>query len=152
MMQAYYDISRKDKFQDYFGHLWVGVHPTPLQGKFQVLFFDEALIPSYLERSARESNFYITSFVKDLMKGNIESCMVRTQAFFASIPNDLDTKTEKHYQTIFYLIFKLMGQYIDTEVKSAIGRADVVVKLQDTIYVFEFKIDGTADEALAQII
>ncbi len=113
--------------------------------------FLEALIPSYLERPARESNFYITSFVKDLMKGDIESCMVRTQAFFASIPNDLDNKTEKHYQTIFYLIFKLMGQYIDTEVKSAIGRADVVVKLQDTIYVFEFKIDGTADEALAQI-
>jgi hypothetical protein len=37
------------------------------------------------------------------------------------------------------------------EVKSAIGRADVVLKLSDAIYVFEFKIDGTPDEALAQI-
>ena len=44
-----------------------------------------------------------------------------------------------------------MGQYVDAEVKSAIGRADVVVKTKDTIYVFEFKFDGTPEEALAQI-
>ena len=37
------------------------------------------------------------------------------------------------------------------EVDTAIGRADAVVKLQDTIYVFEFKVDGTPEEALAQI-
>ena len=40
---------------------------------------------------------------------------------------------------------------MDTEVKSAIGRADVVVKMKDAIYVFEFKFDGTPEEALAQI-
>lgn len=113
--------------------------------------FLETLIPSYLNQPTRESNFYIVTFLRDLMKGDIESCMLRTQAFFASIPNDLENKTEKHYQTIFYLIFRLMGQYVDTEVKSATGRADVVVKLQDAIYVFEFKMDGSAAEALAQI-
>ena len=91
------------------------------------------------------------SFAQDLMKGDVEQCMVRTQSFFASIPYDLENNSEKHYQTVFYLIFRLMGQYVDTEVKSAIGRADVVVKLQDAVYVFEFKVDGTASEALAQI-
>ena len=45
-----------------------------------------------------------------------------------------------------------MGQYVDVEVKNAIGRADVVIKMPDAIYVFEFKIDGTPEEALAQII
>lgn len=113
--------------------------------------FLETLIPSYLNQPARESNFYIVTFLKDLMKGDVEACMLRTQAFFASIPHDLENKTEKHYQTIFYLIFRLMGQYVDTEVKSATGRADVVVKMQDAIYVFEFKMDGSAAEALAQI-
>lgn len=113
--------------------------------------FLEALIPSYLNQPTRESNFYVISFLKDLMKGDVESCMIRTRSFFASIPNDLENKTEKHYQTIFYLLFKLMGQYVETEVKSAVGRSDVVVKLQDAIYVFEFKMDGTAEEALAQI-
>ena len=63
----------------------------------------------------------------------------------------MENKTEKHYQTIFYLIYRLMGQYVDTEVKSSVGRADVVVKMQDAVYVFEFKMDGTAAEALAQI-
>ena len=44
-----------------------------------------------------------------------------------------------------------MGQYVDAEVKSAIGRSDVVVCLTNAVYVFEFKYDGTPDEALAQI-
>ena len=64
---------------------------------------------------------------------------------------DLENKTEKHYQTVFYLLFRLMGQYVDAEVKSAVGRADVVVRMKDAVYVFEFKFDGTPEEALAQI-
>ena len=90
-------------------------------------------------------------FIRDLRKGDIESCLERTRSFFASIPYDLENKTEKHYQTIFYLLFRLMGQYVDAEVKSAVGRADVVVRLTDAVYVFEFKYDGTPEEALAQI-
>ena len=113
--------------------------------------FTEALLPRYVHRFPRENTFYIVSFLQDLMKGDIESCLERTRSFFASIPHDLENKTEKHYQTIFYLLFRLMGQYVDVEVKSAIGRADVVLKLADAIYVFEFKYDGTPDEALTQI-
>ena len=113
--------------------------------------FTEALLPRYVHRFPRENTFYIVSFLQDLMKGDIESCLERTRSFFASIPHDLENKTEKHYQTIFYLLFRLMGQYVDVEVKSAIGRADVVLKLTDAIYVFEFKFDGTPEEALAQI-
>ena len=113
--------------------------------------FTEALLPRYVHRFPRENTFYIVSFLQDLMKGDIESCLERTRSFFASIPHDLENKTEKHFQTIFYLLFRLMGQYVDVEVKSAIGRADVVLKLTDAIYVFEFKFDGTPDEALAQI-
>ena len=85
------------------------------------------------------------------MKGNLESCLERTRSFFAPIPNDLNNKEEKHYQTIFYLLFRLMGQYVDAEVRSAKGRADAVVKTKDRIYVFEFKLEGTVDEALKQI-
>lgn len=113
--------------------------------------FTEALLPNYVHRFPQDSTFYAVSFLRDLMKGDIESCLQRTRSYFASIPNDLGNKTEKHYQTIFYLLFRLMGQYVDVEVKSAVGRADVVVKLTDAIYVFEFKYDGTPEEALAQI-
>ena len=113
--------------------------------------FIENLLPTYVHRPREDNTFYVISFIRDLRKGDIESCLERTYSFFASIPHDLENKTEKHYQTIFYLLFRLMGQYVDVEVKSAIGRADVVLKLSDTIYVFEFKFDGTPEEALAQI-
>lgn len=113
--------------------------------------FISCLLPSFVQRSFEQNTFYIVNFVEDMLRGDIESCLERTRAFFASIPNDLENKTEKHYQTIFYLLFRLMGQYIDTEAKSAIGRADVVMKTAQAIYVMEFKLDGTADEAIDQI-
>ena len=113
--------------------------------------FVESLLPAYVHLPGENSTFYVVSFIRDLRKGDIESCLERTRAFFASIPNDLENKTEKHYQTIFYLLFRLMGQYVEAEVKSAVGRADAVVKMPDAVYVFEFKFDGTPDEALAQI-
>ena len=113
--------------------------------------FVESLLPAYVHLPGENNTFYVVSFIRDLRKGDIESCLERTRSFFASIPNDLENKTEKHYQTIFYLLFRLMGQYVETEVKTAVGRADAVVKLPDAVYVFEFKFDGTPEEALAQI-
>lgn len=113
--------------------------------------FIESLMPAYVHLPARENTFYVVSFIKDLRAGRLTECLERIRSFFASIPHDLENKQEKHYQTIFYLLFRLMGQYVDTEVKSAVGRADVVVKLQEAIYVFEFKVDGTPEEALEQI-
>ena len=60
---------------------------------------------------------------------------------------------EQNYQTAVYLIFKLMGQFIETEIHCAKGRADCIVHTKDTIYIFEFKLmsAGSADDAIAQI-
>jgi hypothetical protein len=112
------------------------------------------LLPAYAPESRiRSGEFAAARFVKDLLAGKLDDCMTRLQAFFASIPYDLSAKTERDYQTIFYLLFTLMGQYTQTEVKSANGRADAVVKTSDFIYVFEFKLDknDSAEAALAQI-
>jgi hypothetical protein len=75
------------------------------------------------------------------------------KAFFAGIPYELNNKEEKHYQTVFYLLFKLMGQFIEVEHRSAVGRADAVVITNDTVFVFEFKLteNATAEEAIDQI-
>jgi hypothetical protein len=59
--------------------------------------------------------------------------------------------TERHYQLVFYLVFTLLGQYAKAEVHGAMGRADAVVETSDVVYVFEFKLNGTAEEALKQI-
>jgi hypothetical protein len=73
------------------------------------------------------------------------------KVFFAGIPYELSNGTERHYQAVFYIVFTLMGQFVETEVRSARGRADAVVKTGDYIYVFEFKLNGSAEEALKQI-
>ena len=77
--------------------------------------------------------------------------MQRITTFFASIPYDLNNKTEKHFHTLFYLLFSMTGLYVESGVKSAVGRADIVIKTETHIYVFELKLDGSADEALKQI-
>ena len=65
--------------------------------------------------------------------------------------NQLNSQTERHYQVIIYLIFKLMGQFTQAEVHSSRGRADAVVKTPKFVYVFEFKLKGTSEQALQQI-
>ncbi|NDV82367.1 ATP-binding protein [Bacteroides sp. 51] len=113
--------------------------------------FMEFLMPFYTEVPDEETEFHISHFVKELQAGDVPSFIERLKAFFAGIPYELSDRTERHYQVIFYLVFKLMGQFTDAEVHSAKGRADAVVKTKDCIYVFEFKLNGSAEEALRQI-
>ncbi len=109
------------------------------------------LVPFYTPVTDDKKNFYIGRFVQELRKGDTESFMQRFEAFFADFPYELNDKTERHYQVVVYLIFKLMGQFTQAEVHSAKGRADAIVQTPDYVYVFEFKLNGTAEEALQQI-
>ncbi|MBC8600354.1 ATP-binding protein [Parabacteroides acidifaciens] len=109
------------------------------------------VLPFYTPIDSEEGNFYIGKFIQELEKGDPEAFLTRLRAFFADIPYELNNKTERHYQVVFYLVFKLLGQFAEAEVRSAKGRADAVVKTADYIYVFEFKLDGTVDEAIRQI-
>ena len=60
-------------------------------------------------------------------------------------------KREAFYKLILYTAFSLLNSKIDTEVKSILGRADVVIKTNTDIFVLELKVDDTAENALAQI-
>ncbi|WP_455587578.1 ATP-binding protein [Bacteroides sp.] len=113
--------------------------------------FINFLIPFYTSIVNSDQSFYIGKFIQELRTGDYDSFLTRLQAFFADFPYELNDKTERHYQVVFYLVFKLMGQFTDAEVRSARGRADAVVKTPQYIYVFEFKLNGTAEEALQQI-
>ena len=107
--------------------------------------------PFYTPVRETDASFYIGKFIHELESGDPDDFLTRLRAFFAGISYELNDRTERHYQTIFYLAFKLMGQFSEAEVRSAKGRADAVVKTADYIYVFEFKLDGSAEQALAQI-
>ena len=112
--------------------------------------FENSLL-SYYNGSNITGSSFVLNFTKLLYKDDIENALTLMQTYYSSIPYDLQNKEEKHFQTIFYLIFSLLGQYIQSEVKTAIGRADAVVKTPNSIYVFEMKVDKTAEIALQQI-
>lgn len=107
--------------------------------------------PFYTPVASTDTAFYIGKFVRELTSGDVEAFLERLRCFFADFPYELNTKTERHYQVVFYLVFNLMGQFTEAEVRSARGRADAVVKTADYTYVFEFKLDGSAEAALQQI-
>jgi Holliday junction resolvase-like predicted endonuclease len=115
--------------------------------------FIRRLIPAYMAGREMSSDFSIGNFIRDLRANNVDGFMTRLQAFFAGIPYELNNKEEKHYQTIFYLLFRLIGEFVQAEVSSAIGRADAVVVVNDTVFIFEFKLteNATAEDALKQI-
>ena len=113
--------------------------------------FLEELLPAYTYGPRGGWDFFVGDFFKDLRAGDAEGFMKRMRSFFANIPYDLNDETERHYQLVFYLVFTLLGQYTRAELHSAKGRADAVVETADAVYVFEFKLNGTAEEALRQI-
>lgn len=109
------------------------------------------IVPFYTQVSDDKSGFYIEQFIRELRAGETDAFLTRLKAFFADFPYELNDRTERHYQVVFYLVFKLMGQFCEAEVRSARGRADAVVKTKDYIYVFEFKLYGNAEAAIRQI-
>lgn len=110
-----------------------------------------SLSPNYLSPVSTDNNGLVTEFIDFLYDENIEGAMNCLKAYLSSISNRLSNKNERDFQTVFYLIFNLMGAFIKVEEKSAIGRADAVLQLPNTIYVFELKYDGSAEDALKQI-
>ena len=78
-------------------------------------------------------------------------------AFFASIPytmrrKDMETEKERYFHYTFYLIFRILSTYIVlTEKQQSEGRADCIIETKTNVYIFEFKLDGSADAALQQI-
>ena len=118
------------------------------------------LIPSYIglqQRSVQDG--FALKFWRALKKNDIETAMKEMKAFLASVPyvegfkkKLEDAKNyEGFYEYTFWLIFNMLNVYAQTQVKCANGRVDFVVKMPETTYVFELKVNGTAQEALDQI-
>lgn len=109
------------------------------------------LLPDFTAQTQGKGGFHIGMFSKELRAGDVEAFLTRMRSFFGNIPYDLNDQTERHYHVVFYLVFSLLGQFVQSEVKSAIGRSDAVVETADAVFVFEFKLNGTAEQALEQI-
>lgn len=75
----------------------------------------------------------------------------RLQSFFADAPYDVADKLERQYQNVLFILFRLAGFHVSVEYRTNRGRIDLLVQTSDYIYVMEFKLNGSPEEALAQI-
>ena len=116
--------------------------------------FLDCLIPYFTQSTKDSSSLSVSQFCKDVKKGDVESVMTRFKSLFASLPYSTktdDTVIEQNFQNVIYIVFVLMGQFVGVEQHYSQGRVDCVVQTDNFIYLFEFKRDKSADEALAQI-
>ena len=110
------------------------------------------LIPLYAGYTEKTNKIEVMNFIREIQKGKVENFMKRINNIFASAPKQTNQKQyELNCQAFVWLIFKLMGEFIICEVQNGEGRSDAVVWEKEIIYIFEFKMDGTAQEAMDQI-
>ena len=113
--------------------------------------FVKFLLPFYANTNKVEAPFEIQKFVREIESGNCDAFFRRLQSFFADTPYELARDLELHYQNVLFIVFKLMGFYTQVEYHTSAGRIDLVMKTDKFIYIMEFKLEGTAEEALRQI-
>ena len=113
--------------------------------------FIRFLLPYYANVNKVESPFEMLKFVREVEAGDYESFFRRLQSFFSDIPYELARELELHYQNVLYIVCKLVGFYVKAEYHTSEGRVDMVLQTDKFIYIMEFKLNGTAEEALQQI-
>ena len=109
------------------------------------------LIPRYTSVRPSDTAFEIESFVEEVRGGDISGFMKRLKSFFANTPYDLIKDTENHYQNVLFILCNLCGLYTKAEFHTSDGRVDMTIETTDYVYIFEFKYNGTAEEAMSQI-
>ena len=113
----------------------------------------KSLAPMLMKNGDGISPLEIRAFLEDLNNNDLESMRHRFEALFESLPypSDKDIRlVEQNFQNVIYIVFALLGQFVMVESHSANGRADCIVKTTSHIYVFEFKLDKSAEEAINQ--
>ena len=113
--------------------------------------FIRFLLPYYANVSKVETPFEIQKFVREIRSGDYNSFFRRLQSFFADTTYEVIRDQELHYENVLFIVFKLLGFYTQVEYHTNDGRIDLVLKTDKFIYIMEFKLEGTAEEALQQI-
>ena len=113
--------------------------------------FSKAVSRTFSALPAAEHASLLTQMVEALRADDVNDMLDALSCFFANIPANITLKREKYYQTLFYAVFVLIGARTHAECWTNRGRVDAAVETPGGVYVFEFKLDGTAAAALAQI-
>jgi len=111
----------------------------------------ESLLPYYVNNKTPEATTMVAYLFYDIQNGDMDAALHRLQEFLSTIPYCDNTRFEGHYQQVFYIIFSLLGYYVDVEVRTPRGRVDIVLRTKTTLYVMELKLDKSVGEAMEQI-
>ena len=113
--------------------------------------FFNFLLKYYSPIEAGRESFYVSNFVKEIRSGQPDAFMKRLESLFADGKYQIIGDEEKYFHNAVYIIFKMLGFYVDVEYQTSNGRIDLLMKTKDYIYIFEFKINENAETALKQI-
>lgn len=119
----------------------------------------DCLMPIILKRTVADNNGLVTAMAKAIFSRDLGKALTALRSYIAKIPYDIITKEEwecnesreAFYKLLIYMAFSMLNSIVDTEVKSVLGRADVVIQTNADIFVMELKVDDTAENALQQI-
>lgn len=119
----------------------------------------DCLMPIILKRTVADNNGLVTAMAKAIFSRDLDKALTALRSYIAKIPYDIITKEEwecnesreAFYKLLIYMAFSMLNSIVDTEVKSVLGRADVVIQTNADIFVLELKVDDTVENALQQI-
>ena len=130
----------------------IDIYTLDLPNKEVRLGLMESLLPAYIPPQETESATSMVAFLYEaLTRDDLDGALRLLQEFLSTVPYCDHTNYEGHYQQVFYIIFSLLGAYVDVEVRTPRGRVDVVMRTRTTLYVIELKLGQDADAALRQI-
>ena len=110
-----------------------------------------SLIPSYVTPNTLLATTTIVNMARALYRDDMEGMLQLLKTFLLTVPECDNTDYEGHYQQMLYVIFSLLGQFADVEVRTATGRVDMVMRTATRLYVIELKINQSAAKAMSQI-
>ncbi|MGM9804609.1 MAG: PD-(D/E)XK nuclease domain-containing protein, partial [Muribaculaceae bacterium] len=111
----------------------------------------ESLLPNYIQVDTYKGKTTVGLMYLALLKDDINEMLRLLQAYLLTIPQCDNTNYEGHYQQLLYVIFSLMGRYVDVEVRTATGRVDMVMNSGKALYLIELKLNKSAEAAMNQI-
>ena len=111
----------------------------------------ESLLPNYVYEYADDAGTTIGDMYVALIEDNLDEMFRLLQAYLLTVPYCDNANSEGHYQQMLYIIFSLFGRYVEVEVHTPTGRVDIVMKTDKALYLFELKLNKSAEAAMKQI-
>lgn len=133
------------------GDLLFGAYTLDIPNKEVRLGLMSALIPYYVTPDTLPANTVVRDLARSIYQDDMDAALHLLQTFLATVPYCANTDYEGHYQQMFYIIFSLLGAYVDVEVRTLKGRIDMVIRSPRCLYLVELKLNGDAVSAIGQI-